>query len=360
MRYQRQIILKGFGAAAQQKLQSAKVLVIGAGGLGCPALLYLAAAGLGHIGIVDGDTVSRSNLHRQVLYREGDIGKNKANCAAEVLKMHNAEIEIQAFPFHLTNSTALELFPEYDIILDGTDNFATRYLINDACVLLGKPLVWGAVSQYEGQVGIFNVNNPKGRGVNYRDLFPHPPAPGEVANCAEAGVLGVAAGIIGNIMAAELIKLLTGIGEPLVDQLLHYDLLRHQIYVVKAQPRPDIAGLIPISKAAFLQMDYPVYCGTALSDLEINKARFQELLLQDDVVCIDVREPGELPEITDFSTKTIPLQELLLSPPHLQAGTVVFICQSGKRSLHAAKALHAQWQGKHQIYSLQGGLNGWI
>jgi len=228
-RYHHQMILKDFGEAGQQKLLQAKVLVIGAGGLGCPALQYLTAAGIGTIGIVDDDVVTLSNLHRQILYSTSDIGFLKAEKAAEKLRQLNPEISIIVYSERLTTQNALSIMKAYDVIIDGTDNFSTRYMINDACVLLQKPLVYGAVSQYEGQVAIFNYKKENlYEGVNYRDLFPYPPKDTEVLNCAEAGVLGILPGIIGTMQANETIKLITGIGKPLINRMLTFNALNNQ------------------------------------------------------------------------------------------------------------------------------------
>ena len=221
-RYQRQILLKEFGIDAQQKLLQAKVLVIGAGGLGCPALQYLVAAGIGTIGIVDDDIVSLNNLHRQVLYTVNDIGLSKAEVAAEKLKALNDEINIISYNERLTNKNALALLMNMILLVDGTDNFSSRYMINDACVLLNKPLVYGAISKFEGQVAVFNIKDEiQIRAINYRDLFPTPPKDDEVLNCAEAGVLGVLPGIIGTMQANETIKLITGIGKPLINTIAY-------------------------------------------------------------------------------------------------------------------------------------------
>src|SRR6266498_4667320 len=242
-RYQRQIILPEFGEEGQQKLLKAKVLVIGAGGLGCPILQYLAAAGIGIIGIMDDDVVALNNLHRQVLYSVNDIGSSKAYRAANILSQLNPKIKIIPYNERLTVQNALSLFNEFDIIIDGTDNFSTRYMINDACVLLNKPLVYGAISQFEGQVSVFRNKNEEN--VNYRDIFPDPPREGEVLNCAEAGVLGVLPGIIGTMMANETIKLITGIGEPLIDQLFTYNALNNQVYQLNLSARKETRSLIP-------------------------------------------------------------------------------------------------------------------
>lgn len=224
--FERQVILKEFGKAGQEKLRSARILAVGAGGLGCAALQYLVAAGVGIIGIVDFDIVDVTNLHRQVLYTFDDIGKPKAETAAAKLRTMNPDAEITAFPISLTQRNALEIIAGFDLVIDGTDNFSSRYMINDACVLLGKPLVFGAVWQFEGQVGVFNLSNENEEYTcNYRDLFPNPPDPSTSPSCSEAGVLGVLPGIIGTLQAVEAIKIITKIGTPLVNTILTYNAL---------------------------------------------------------------------------------------------------------------------------------------
>jgi sulfur-carrier protein adenylyltransferase/sulfurtransferase len=260
-RYGRQMLIPAFGVSGQQKLLAAKVLMIGAGGLGCPALQYLVAAGVGTVGIVDHDIVAVSNLHRQVLYSTADIGQSKALRAKVVLEALNPEIQIRAYPEQLTPANALGIMREYDIIVDGTDNFATRYMINDACVLLGKPLVYGAVSRFEGQVAVFNQQDQKTASVNYRDLYPQPPDAGTVLNCAEAGVLGVLPGIIGAMQANEVIKLITGIGKPLINRLLTYNALNNQFFEIGLTTQAGTKALIPGDEIAFGQMDYQLLCG---------------------------------------------------------------------------------------------------
>src|SRR5438552_936832 len=310
-RYQRQIILPEFGEEGQQKLLKAKVLVIGAGGLGCPALQYLTAAGIGTIGIVDDDVVALNNLHRQVLYSVNDIGFSKAERAAKFLRGLNPEIKIVGYNERLNNQNALILFDEYDIIIDGTDNFSTRYMINDACVLLNKPLVYGAISQFEGQVSVFNFRQTENdEAINYRDIFPDPPKEGEVLNCAEAGVLGALPGIIGTMMANETIKLITGIGEPLANQLLTYNALNNQVYQLTLLPRKETRSLIPENEAAFLQMDYIWLCSSQITQSEIDAYTFNGLIANGNVDVIDVREPDEMPVANEFSNIKIPLAQL--------------------------------------------------
>ena len=359
-RYHRQMILKDFGTTAQQKLLGAKVLVIGAGGLGCPALLYLAGAGIGTIGIIDDDVVSLENLHRQTLYTMADIGLSKANIAAEKLQALNPDISITPYAFRLNTEACLRIFPSFDIILDCTDNFATRYMINDACVLLGKPLVSGAVSQYEGQVAIFNWHNANGdEPVHYRDLFPEPPKSGEVLNCAEAGVLGVLPGIIGSIQAGETIKLLTGIGEPLINRLFTYNLLNNQAYELILTKNNAAHPSAPATKEAFLQTDYEWLCGTVTQALEIDVDIFDDMLDSGNTVIVDVREHDEYPPVSEFPHLKVPLSQLEKNFNPESADTIIFFCQGGSRSLQAAQRLSAEQGIAKNIYSLQGGIINW-
>ncbi|WP_439516160.1 ThiF family adenylyltransferase [Sediminibacterium sp.] len=360
-RYHRQMILPNFGTRAQLLLQESKVLVIGAGGLGCPALQYLVGAGVGYIGIVDGDQVSLSNLHRQTLFTSDDVGQNKAEVAAKKLNRLNPDIHIEAIPVHLSNQHALEVINRFDIILDGTDNFTTRYMINDACVLLKKTLVYGAVSQYEGQVAVFNHFLPNGQpSANYRDIFPDPPKEGSVLNCVDAGVLGVLPGIIGTMQAAEVIKLITGIGELLVNQLLTYQFNNHQVFTVKITPQSKTSSFIPTDATAFKAIDYVWLCSSPPNTLEINAAEFDQLTSQKNIDIVDVRELHELPVVQTFSHLRIPLSDLKESAGQLKSDTVVVFCQSGMRSLQAAKELSALWGDTKRVYSLQGGILSWI
>ena len=359
-RYQRQVILKNFGEARQQKLLLAKVLIIGAGGLGCPVLQYLAAAGVGTMGIVDDDVVTLSNLHRQVLYTVKDIGLLKAARAAAVLEQMNPEIKIIVYAERLTTQNALSIMNAYDIIIDCTDNFSSRYMINDACVIVDIPLVYGAVSQYEGQVAIFNYKkNESDVAVNYRDLFPHPPGENEVLNCAEAGVLGVLPGIIGTMQANETIKLLTGIGTPLINRLLTYNALNNQMYELELSARAETRSLLPVNKAAFAEMDYERLCGSGMQEYEIEYNFFDNLLATGNINVIDVREPDEIPAIDEFVSYKIPLNQLAENISLINADTVVTICQSGKRSLQAAKILSNVFCGSKKIFSLHGGIIQW-
>lgn len=358
-RYQRQILLKEFGIVAQKKLSQAKVLVIGAGGLGCPALQYLAAAGVGTIGIVDDDVVSLTNLHRQVLYAMNDIGLSKAEVAASKLKQLNNEVTIITYNVRLTNTNAFQIISEYDIVIDGTDNFSSRYMINDACVLLNKPLVYGAISKFEGQAAVFNVQVSDERPINYRDLFPTPPKDDEVLNCAEAGVLGVLPGIIGTMQANETIKLITGIGELLNNKLLTYNALNNATYELNLSPNDESQKLIPKTEDEFLKIDYEWLCSPSNSEAEINFSVFDEMMSQKDTIIIDVREQDEQPEVFEFEHLKIPLTELGIKSSDIQSESILVFCQSGKRSLQAAKFLNEVFHNSKKVYSLKGGILEW-
>lgn len=359
-RYARQLILKEFGAAAQAQLLKAKVLVVGAGGLGCPALQYLTAAGVGSIGIIDDDVVQLTNLHRQVLYKMDHIGHLKAPVAAEVLGGLNPTVELLVFTQRLTASNAWSIVEGFDVVIDGTDNFATRYMINDLCVLLGKTLVHGAVSGYQGQVAVFNKQHASGAGVNYRDLFPRPPAAGEVLNCAEAGVLGVLPGIIGTMQANETIKLITGVGSALINQVLTFNALTNDIFKFEIKPSPVSAHFIPQSREAFEKIDYEWLCSvTPDSAYEIDPVFFNTLMAEGAVDVIDVRQLGELPQIHEFNHLSIPITQLEDSFPHLQNNTIVCVCQSGLRSRQATKILRERFGNTKKIYSLRGGILHW-
>ncbi len=360
-RYQRQIILKGFGEAGQRKLFQSKVLVVGAGGLGCPALQYLAAAGVGNIGVVDDDVVAMSNLHRQPLYSTGDIGFSKAEKAKHSLAKLNPGIKIIAYNKRLTTQNALAIIEVYDIVIDATDNFSSRYLINDACVLLNKPLVYGAVSQFEGQVALFNFQNEKGGiPVNYRDLFPEPPNVGEILNCAEAGVLGVLPGIIGAMQANEAIKLITGIGKVLVNSLLTYNALNNQVYEISLSARQGTSLLLPNTKDEFEGMDYGWLCASTNRRFEIDVSSFDQLRNATFVEIIDVRETNELPIPIGFDYTQIPLSTFRENIAGINNKTVIVFCQTGKRSLQAAQWLFETYGESKKIYSLQGGILNWL
>lgn len=354
------MILPGFGEQAQQKLAKARVLVIGAGGLGCPVVQYLAAAGTGTIGIADGDAVTLSNLHRQVLFHTADIGSNKAEAAAGHLKKLNPDISIRPIPEHVNNHNLPELLSGFDIVIDGTDNFATRYMLNDACVLLKKVLVYGAVSRFEGQVAVFNY--PMGQEVwsaNYRDLFPHPPRENEVLNCSDAGVIGILPGIIGSMQAGEAIKLITGLGEPLINKVLTFNALTNNMYTLNISAQQHTKELIPATEAAFMATDYAWLCASSTQVNEIDAHTFNNLILQNNIDIVDVRELHEIPVVDEFPHFRIPLSTVATEYTQLKNDTVVVFCQTGKRSLMAVQLLAEQLGASKQLYSLQGGIVAW-
>jgi adenylyltransferase/sulfurtransferase len=356
-RYHRQLILEGFGMAAQEKLAGARVLIAGAGGLGCPALLYLAGAGVGKIGIVDEGMVELSNLHRQVLYSVHDIGKSKVECARRALNRLNPEVEICPLQVRLNSSNCLDVVRDYDIVIDGLDNFQTKYLLNDACALLLKPLIYGAITRFEGQVSIFNVPSPQGS-VNYRDLYPRQPGSEETMSCNEAGVLGILPGIIGSFQAAECIKLITGIGVPLVNKLLTYNALTSEIYTIGLSPSGTGSTLIPRNEAQFSARDDRLSCAPGGAVVEIDSAQFCALIKDGEAVVVDVRGPGERPVLKGIGHLQIPLPQLSERHSEIKQDTVVFVCQSGQRSLTAASRFSRLHPGSKDIYSLKGGVNG--
>lgn len=360
-RYERQIILAELGEEGQQRLAQAKVLVVGAGGLGCPVLQYLAAAGTGVLGIVDDDVVALNNLHRQVLYSVTDIGSSKAETAARKLNRLNPEIQITPYNTRLTTENALDLIDEFDIIVDGTDNFSSRYMINDASVLTGKPLVHGAISQFEGQVAVFNYSSQQDpERINYRDIFPHPPSEDEVLNCAEAGVLGVLPGIMGSMMANEAIKMITGIGEVLAGRLLTYNALNSRVYILSLSASEETRLLIPKNKEEFIKTDYVWLCSSFHPELEIDTETFKSILANENAAdIIDVREPGEMPVVAEFTTTKIPLGQLNNETNLIRSDTVILFCQSGKRSLQGARILSGIFGNTKKIYSLKGGIIEW-
>ncbi|MEX0998042.1 MAG: HesA/MoeB/ThiF family protein [Flavobacteriaceae bacterium] len=356
-RYQRQLQLAGFGKEGQDKLAAAKILVIGAGGLGCPALQYLAGAGVGTLGIVDFDTISLTNLHRQTLYATDDVGKLKVEVAAQKLKALNPEIEIIQYSIQLTNLNALDIIKDYDVVLDGTDNFSTRYLVNDACVLLDKTLIYGAVMRFEGQVGVFNLekNNLK---TNYRDLFPTPPDAASAPSCNEVGVLGVLPGIIGTWQASEAIKIITGIGTPLANKILTINLLQNSVYEFQLVKNPKSAKEIPKDTASFERFNYESFCNKNHKNV-ISVEAFNQLIKKENCNIIDVRELGEMPVISEFETLQLPLSNFRESISEMNFDTtVVLLCQSGQRSLTALDLLKKQ-HPKLKAFSLEGGILEW-
>ena len=347
-RYLRQTQLANFGESAQLKLAQAKVLVVGAGGLGVPALQYLTGMGVGTIGIIDFDHISLSNLHRQVLYTEAEVGESKASVAYDKLKALNAEIEFKIYNEGLTVINALKIVAQYDVVIDATDNFSTRYLLNDACVILNKPLVYGAVQQYEGQVSVFNYQG----GPTYRCLYPQPPAANEIPNCNTAGVLGVVPGIIGMQQALQAIKVITGIGQTLSGYLQIHDFLSDEQYKVKLKVNPEN------KKITVLQGSYePVSCKT-VQQLSVEEL-YEWYESSKSFQLVDVREPDEFEEEHLKGAVSYPLMQLKPATVEMDATipTILF-CQKGARSSKAAQMLQQQYPAA-SIYSVLGGMDFW-
>ena len=359
LRYNRHIIIPEFGIEAQCKLKAAKVLVIGAGGLGSPLLLYLAAAGVGTIGIIDYDVVEDSNLHRQVLFGVTEIGSSKVDAAKQRLRNLNPHIIINIHNLLLTNKNALDLIKEYDVVADGTDNFPTRYLVNDACVLLGKPNVYASIFQFEGQVTVFNSTNSKGElGPNYRDLFATPPPPGLVPNCAEGGVLGVLPGIIGSMQALEVIKVITGVGEILDGRLFFFDALTFEsrIFNFKRHRANPINGENPTIHEL---IDYEQFCGVKAFERKVKEISARDLYdwqeQGEDFQLIDVREPVEY-AAQNISGQLIPLATILSYADSISRDKrVVIHCKMGGRSASAIRQLEDSF-GFDNLYNLKGGI----
>lgn len=357
--HDRQVRLPEIGLAGQQALAKARVLVIGAGGLGCPALLYLAAAGVGCLGIADADRVSVSNLHRQVLYGPADIGSPKVEVAARSLNRTNPSIRILPIPEKIVPKNAMDWIRCFDFVIDGSDNFPTRYLVSDACALLEKPLVFGSVFRFEGQLGVFNV--PKdGITTNYRDLFPVPPGPDEAPDCATTGVIGMSPGIIGTWQAAETVKLITGAGEPLCNQLLTVDLLYNRHYLAQVIPDPKAQSLRPRSTESLQAFDYGAWCGEPPdAPLELDPMAFEAMRGRPGIRIVDLREPFESPQIMEFDHLRITMRELALKQELLEGpGPIIFFCQHGIRSAHAAAWALDALPGT-PIHHLKGGILAW-
>lgn len=360
-RYSRHLILPDLGVEGQKRLKNARVLVIGGGGLGSPTLLYLAAAGVGTLGIVDFDVVDESNLQRQIIHGVKDIGRPKAQSARDSILEINPLVQVVLHEIRLSPDNAVELFSQYDLILDGTDNFATRYLVNDAAALAGKPYVWGSIFRFEGQISVFWEDAPNGLGLNYRDLYPEPPPPGLVPSCAEGGVLGILCASVGAVMGTEAIKLITGMGESLLGRLLMYNALEmsyRTITIRKDPATPKITELI----------DYDVFCGIApqpaadaTRDSTITPRELRELLdAGKNLVLVDVREPVEW-EINHIAgARLIPKSTLesgagLANLPHDRFA--VLYCKTGVRSAEALATVRKA--GFTDAVHLQGGIAAW-
>jgi adenylyltransferase/sulfurtransferase len=360
-RYRRHLELPAFGPEAQQKLLAARVLLIGAGGLGCPLAQYLAAAGVGTLGLVDFDVVEASNLQRQVLYGTRDVGRPKVEVARDRIVALNPDVRVEVHARRLTADDALPLFADFDVIVDGTDNFPTRYLANDACVLLGKPNVHGSIFRFEGQATVFDAR----RGPCYRCLYPEPPPPGSVPSCAEGGVLGVLPGLVALIQATETIKLLAGIGEPLIGRLLQYDALEmsFQEFRLRKDPQCPVCGEHP---SVTELIDYDGFCGVqrnrgagwdrerSAAEVAVMQQRGEEFLF------LDVREPDEWRAAHLDGTRLVPLGSL---PERIgefsdwKERPVVVHCRSGARSARACRILHEH--GFADVWNLTGGIQAW-
>ncbi len=360
-RYSRHLIIPDLGVDGQKRLKNARVLVIGAGGLGSPALLYLAAAGVGTIGVVDFDVVDESNLQRQIIHGQSDIGRSKAESARDSIREINPLVDVRLHELRLEPNNAVDLFRQYDLILDGTDNFATRYLVNDAAVLAGKPYVWGSIYRFEGQVSVFWEDAPDGLGLNYRDLYPEPPPPGMVPSCAEGGVLGILCASIASVMGTEAIKLITGIGEPLLGRLMVYDALEMTYRTIKIRKDPATPAITEL-------IDYEEFCGVtseeaaqAAANSSVTPRELRELLDSGkNVALIDVREPVEWDINHIHGAQLIPKSAIesgegLAELPHDR--TPVLYCKTGVRSAEALAAVKKA--GFSDALHLQGGIVAW-
>ena len=352
-RYSRHLIMPEVGVKGQEKLAESKVLCIGAGGLGSPLALYLASAGIGTIGIVDFDVVDLSNLQRQILHAEERVGDLKVESAKKRLLELNSDINVNTYNLRLTADNALDLFKDYDVIVDGTDNFATRYLVNDACVILGKPNVYGSIFRFEGQATVFNYKD----GPHYRDLYPEPPPPGMVPSCAEGGVLGILPGIIGVIQATETVKILLDVGQTLSGRLLIYDSLKMSFREIKLRKNPDTPKVEKL-------IDYEEFCGLNKpeeneTDLEISIDEFSKIQdSMDKIKLLDVREPGEYEICNLNNSKLIPLGDLTSRVHELDtADDIIVYCHHGMRSLQATRILKGM--GYKKVRNLAGGIDAW-
>jgi adenylyltransferase/sulfurtransferase len=367
-RYSRHLIMPEVGVEGQRRLKAARVLCVGAGGLGSPASLYLAAAGVGTLGLIDYDTVDFSNLQRQVLYSTDDVGRPKLQAAADRLHGLNPNIRVVSHETALNSGNAMEIFRHYDVIVDGADNFPTRYLVNDACVLLGKPNVYGSIFRFDGQVSIFATKN----GPCYRCLYPEPPPPGLVPSCAEGGVLGVLPGVVGTIQATEAIKLVIGAGDPLIGRLLLFDALQMRFRALKLQKDPEcpVCGDHPtVTKL----IDYEVFCGITPAvkaadkgrispELEVGPDELKERLDRGALFLLDVREPREYDIARIDGSVLIPLGELPRRLNELPKGPdapdIVVYCKSGVRSAKAVNLMREH--GFDRVQNLRGGILEWI
>jgi adenylyltransferase/sulfurtransferase len=360
LRYSRHLIMPEVGMEGQQKLKAARVLCIGAGGLGSPLALYLGAAGVGTLGIVDFDVVDYTNLQRQIIHTTADVGRKKLDSAAEKLKAINPFLNIRKFETRLSSDNALELFRDFDIIADGTDNFPTRYLVNDACVLTGKPNVYGSIFRFEGQASVFATKD----GPCYRCLYSEPPPPGLVPSCAEGGVLGILPGLVGVIQATEVIKLILGKGDPLIGRLLLIDALGMKFRELKLRKNPDCPAC-GIHRTITELIDYNEFCGirgeekpveTGVPEIQVEELK-RRLDAGEDLFVLDVREPHEY-QICNINGHLIPLGDLPKRVHELDSSReIVAHCRSGVRSAKAVTFL--QQAGFKKVHNLAGGILAW-
>jgi sulfur-carrier protein adenylyltransferase/sulfurtransferase len=363
-RYSRHLIIPDVGKTGQRRLKNAKVLVVGAGGLGSPALLYLAAAGVGTLGVIDFDVVDESNLQRQIIHGQSDIGRPKAVSAMESIREVNPLVNVVLHEERLDSDNAMQIFGPYDLIVDGTDNFATRYLVNDACVLLGKPYVWGSIYRFDGQASVFWADY----GPCYRCLYPEPPPPGMVPSCAEGGVLGVLCASIGSIQVTEAIKLITGIGEPLAGRLMIYDALEMTYRTVKVRKDPEcpVCGKNPTITEL---IDYEEFCGVVSEDAQqavagstITATELKDMLDRgEDIFLVDVREPNEYEIVSIPGAVLIPKGEFLSGAALErlpQNKRIVLHCKSGVRSAEALAVVKDA--GFSDAVHVGGGVLAWI
>ena len=348
-RYSRHLLLEEVGLQGQKKLKKAKVLVVGAGGLGCPILLYLAAVGVGTIGVIDFDTIDESNLQRQTLFSTDDLGRSKAKVAKEKLNSNNPFIEVISYNEQLTNENALDLFSKFDIIVDGTDNFYTRYLVNDACLIANKPLVYGAIHKFEGHVSVFNYQ----QGPSYRCLFPAPPKAGSIPSCSEVGVIGVLPGIIGTQQANEVIKIILGTGKVLSGRLLIYNALQSSFMEIKINK----TVVTIFNKEEFLKFDYKGYCKVSI---DMGKSiTLEELVkLSSDVFVVDVRGVWEQPKLENKCILNAPLPQITDYVKEIPTDKNVYVvCQHGVRSKVAIEYLEKEYNFSNLI-NVEGGMLG--
>ena len=363
-RYSRHLIIPDVAMAGQKRLKNAKVLCVGAGGLGSPALMYLAAAGVGTLGIVEFDVVDESNLQRQIIHGQSDVGRSKAESARDSVREINPFVTVNLYEERLDSSNVMELFAQYDLIIDGTDNFATRYLVNDACVLLHKPYVWGSIYRFDGQAAVFWADE----GPCYRCLYPEPPPPGMVPSCAEGGVLGVLCASIGSIQVNEAIKLITGIGEPLVGSLMVYDALEmeYRKITVRKDPNCAVCGDHPTVTEL---IDYEEFCGVVSEEAQqagvgstITASELKDLIDADKpIFLVDVREPAEWEIVRIPGATLVPKDEILRGDALAmlpQDKQIVMYCKTGVRSAETLAAVKSA--GFRDAVHVQGGVIAWV